>query len=157
MEHTRQCNQTGAHADTSPAQLCSTQVMKMVKKHCKWRVGKTHSAGSNMFFSSTHCVGMGDLGPSTPWSCCRLGFCHWIAGPDEAPGGPGRLAPTKPGAPTGTVFAPLPPGAPAKRFIKAARALAVNFSPPCSPAHKQIQSVILPFIPKLGRTLTTGA
>lgn len=26
----------------------------------------THSSGSNMFFSSRHCVGMGEAGPSTP-------------------------------------------------------------------------------------------
>ena len=50
----------------------------------------------------------------------------------EAAGGPGNpaWAPTKP---TGAALAPEPPGAPARRFIKAALAFAVNLSPPCSP------------------------
>ena len=61
---------------------------------------------------------------------------------EEDPGGPGRPAPcTKgPDPPTGTVFAPLPAGAPAKRFINADRALAVSFKPPCSPAEQKDKS-----------------
>ncbi|KFM28199.1 hypothetical protein F751_6966 [Auxenochlorella protothecoides] len=30
--------------------------------------GSLSSSGSNMFFSSTHCVGMGEAGPRRPWS-----------------------------------------------------------------------------------------
>ena len=50
-----------------------------------------HSAGLNMFFSSRHCVGMGDAGPSTPCSsasACALA-CSTTVPAGTMLGGPG--------------------------------------------------------------------
>ena len=134
----------GISLPTEAIQVCSAgltamQDTKAMQPGCIGRSNNksgpiTYSAGSNMFFSSRHCVAMGDLGPSTPCSCCKLGFCHCMEDAAEEAGGPGRppACTNCSEPPTGTVLALLPPRAPAKQFITAARALAVRFSPPCS-------------------------